>query len=90
MNTIEAPKLGPIKGTHGFIFEFKLSRGALVFIRYQEGDREFASSERIFYCFTPEVNIPLIIRLGFKSYCGAGERIINAAIKFIQDNPTAY
>ena len=84
------PYLGVLKGNHGFNFEFKLAKGAVKFIRYQDGEREFSTSNYVFYCFTEPEKIPMILRLGFKSYTGMNERILKRVIQFVQSNPTSF
>lgn len=71
-----------VRGTHGWLYEFKRVGNNLRFIRYPEGEREYhGSPSTIFLEFCADFERPMRIRQALASYSTAGERVINAAIQ---------
>lgn len=76
-----------VKGSRGFIFEFKWSvnKQYIAFIRYRDGDREFA---RTCYIFTGLFGVeewPTMISRELDTYTGSTKLVKKRVIEFAQE-----
>lgn len=74
------------KGSRGFIFEFKWTENKhIAFIRYREGNREFACTHYIFLPFFDVSEWPITITRELDTYTGSTKLVKKRVIEFAQE-----
>lgn len=72
-----------VEGSHGLTFEFKVRQGQLAFIRYREGEREFAGTEYIRFDCYEDYNRLFMVEQALSHRGGVNRRVIRQALALI-------
>lgn len=80
------------KGNKGFTFEFKkLENGSIAFIRYLEGDRDFAMTDYIHtHLYTDIAEKRRAIERELLARVGSSARVISKAVELFAPYPADY
>ena len=84
MKTNEALSVSDIRGGKGFRFDFKIRNGVLYFIRYKDGEREFARSNSVVFSLWEGFEVESRLRAAMSIFSGFNKSVLNAALHLIR------